>query len=100
MSGVFEPGEEIEIREGKPKIGDIVVLKTGDVRFGIIVKRVLATEGDAFECRDNRCYVNGEVAANSKGIPYDMDSEMIRAYAKDYSVLPKGALFIMGNLPQ
>ena len=80
----------------KPETGDIVVVNSAEALGKIIVKRVIATEGQTLEID----YDNNQVIVD--GIIYDEPYiSTITNEPTDYwkipSVIPKGYVFVMGD---
>ncbi|AJY74419.1 signal peptidase I [Paenibacillus beijingensis] len=85
---------KLALRLGKPRLGDIVVLKDVSTPSGpqsYLVKRVVGVPGDRIEIRSGKLYRNGAPAAE----PYT-DSDIDDA---DYGpvVVEPGRYFVMGD---
>lgn len=73
-----------------PKYKDIILVKEDDTDI-ILVKRVVGTEGDKFEIRDNLVYINDQLLDE----PYILE-DMINN--DEYNMeIPKGCVFVMGD---
>ena len=72
------------------KKGDIVNINS-KVLNQSIVKRVIATEGDTLEIKNNIIYLNGEVLVEN----YLSEENII--YEDLYIVIPKNCYFVMGD---
>ena len=77
-----------------PQAGDIIVVSKDNYKSGEpIIKRVIATEGQTVEIRDNAVYVDG-VQLNE---PY-ISSQTNAPYGNQFScVVQKGCVFVMGD---
>jgi signal peptidase I len=77
-----------------PQAGDIIVVSKDNFKSGEpIIKRVIATEGQTVEIRDNAVYVDG-VQLNE---PY-ISSQTNAPYGNQFScVVQKGCVFVMGD---
>lgn len=80
----------------KPQNGDIVVISHGNTYSEPIIKRVIATEGQAFSIN----YDTGEVVVD--GVLLDEDyikgvTKRIRNPLDIPSVIPEGYIFVMGD---
>ena len=77
-----------------PQAGDIIVVSKDNYKSGEpIIKRVIATEGQTVEIRDNAVYVDG-VQLN---VPY-ISSQTNAPYGNQFScVVQKGCVFVMGD---
>ncbi|MDQ0063157.1 signal peptidase I [Paenibacillus harenae] len=79
---------------GKPKVGDVVILKepdegSGDKKF--LVKRIIGVPGDRIEIYDNQLYRNGELVTENY-----IDTS-IEGMNYGPSVVEEGRYFVMGD---
>lgn len=81
-------------RRGEPQEGDIIVFKsplmTAAGQEKLLIKRVIAVDGDEITIREGTVYVNGEILNE----PYLADSYTIGEISL---VIPEGKLFVMGD---
>ena len=77
-----------------PQAGDIIVVSKDNFKSGEpIIKRVIATEGQTVEIRDNAVYVDGVQLSE----PY-ISSQTNAPYGNQFScVVQKGCVFVMGD---
>ena len=77
-----------------PQAGDIIVVSKDNYKSGEpIIKRVIATEGQTVEIRDNAVYVDGVQLDE----PY-ISSQTNAPYGNQFScVVQKGCVFVMGD---
>ena len=77
-----------------PQAGDIIVVSKDNFKSGEpIIKRVIATEGQTVEIRDNAVYVDGVQLDE----PY-ISSQTNAPYGNQFScVVQKGCVFVMGD---
>ena len=79
-------------RVSKPKKGDIVIFKS-DVDGGkLLVKRIIATDGEEIKVEDTSVYLNGEKLDE----PYIKDQSYRYEENKSWDV-PKDSIFVMGD---
>ena len=92
MEPVFYEGEILLLRKwGMPQKGDIVTVYI-DEREDIVVKRILAGEGDCITVDDGKIYLNGEKASEPvRGI-------MEGSRKQEYILLPEQYFLIGENL--
>ncbi|WP_442956518.1 signal peptidase I [Paenibacillus sp. YIM B09110] len=79
---------------GKPKAGDVVILKEPDDGSGekkFLVKRVIGVPGDQIEIYDNQLYRNGELVIENY-----IDTS-IEGMNYGPSVVEEGRYFVMGD---
>ncbi len=102
MQPTFQPGnqvivEKITPRFGKLKTGDIVTIYMPEVMEAgkdMLIKRVIATEGQTMEIKNGKVYVNG----NELEEEY-INGDRTMAIEREYGSLqvPAGYVYIMGD---
>ena len=82
-------------RFSEPDRGDIIVfhtdLTTSEGREKLLIKRVIAIQGDAITIEDGSVYINGREISE----PY-IDGSETNGYVDGYRV-PSGMVFVMGD---
>ena len=97
MEGTLHDGDYVyAIHSSSPRRGDIVIIDTGAVVDGkkkIIIKRVIALEGDTVELKAGVLYLNGEKVDE----PYIDPAKNIPTDLKLDGPIPEGHMFFMGD---
>lgn len=89
-------GDRLAYNSNKtPQVGDIVTFKDPEDESTILIKRVIATEGQIVELKDGDVYVDGEKLDEdyTNGKPsYELISNITYPYT-----VPKGKIWVMGD---
>lgn len=95
-------GEKITYLTSEPKAGDIVTFVDPDDSSQILIKRVIATEGQTIELKDGRVYVDGtllyEQYTNGKeSNPLSSHSKNLDSNIEYPYTVPEGYIWVMGD---
>ena len=98
MTGDMIFAEKISYHFDEPEQGDIVVFSDPQIPSRILVKRVIATEGQTVDLEDGVVYVDG-VAQHE---PYVLGESYPLSTASNVSIsypytIPEGSLWVMGD---
>ena len=92
MTPALKPGDHIlvtpYVRDVRPERGDVIVFRRGDT---VLVKRVIATQGDLVEARLGRVIIGGHALAE----PYL--AEQGASGAIEAQIVPHDCYFVMGD---
>lgn len=80
-------------------VGDLVALKVTQAPKPII-RIVRAGPGDKWAYRNGIIIVNGKALVNSQGTTYQIKSEILKLYAKNYPKIPAKTYLLMGDNPK
>ena len=87
--------EKITYDFGRPKRGDIVVIKYPADTSQRFIKRVIAVGGDKLKIDNGNLYINGKLQKENY-ILQKMDSPIDQNFKSGVTV-PKGTIFVMGD---
>lgn len=99
MTGDMIFAEKVSYYFGEPQAGDIITFADPEIPSRILIKRVIATEGQTVDLIDGQVYVDGVALDEpyTNGLPsYPLTS----AYGKDISypyTVGAGELWVMGD---
>jgi signal peptidase I len=92
MTPALAPGDHILVtpytRDARPERGDVIVFRRGDT---VLVKRVIATQGDLVEARLGRVVISGHALAE----PYLAEQGVSGAI--EAQIVPHDCYFVMGD---
>jgi signal peptidase I len=86
--------EKISHRFGWLKRGDIIVFKSPDSDI-LLIKRLIAVEGDRVEVRDGKVYVNGELSLT--GLPEEPETPEGELPEYTDLTVPEGMVYLLGD---
>lgn len=86
--------EKLGHRFGWLKSGDIIVFKSPDADI-LLIKRLVAVEGDRVEVRDGRVYVNGEIFLT--GLPDEPETPQGDIPEYTDLTVPEGMVYLLGD---
>ncbi|MDR1928275.1 MAG: signal peptidase I [Oscillospiraceae bacterium] len=101
MEPTLQPQDWLAVSafSAKPETGDIVIIAQPNAFNEPLVKRVIATQGQTIDIRENRVYIDGSVLEE----PY-LPADTVTAAAPWYdasvalpAVVPQGYVFVMGD---
>lgn len=99
MTGDMVFAEKISYRMGSPERGDIVTFADPEIPSRILIKRVIATEGETVDLVDGRVVVDGVALVEPyvRGLPsYPLTPAFGEDIAYPYTV-GEGELWVMGD---
>lgn len=89
------------LRTGKPKSGDIVLLKSPTQKGHLLVRRVIGAPGDGIEIKNREIFVNGDPLRASWRIPNRDGRSLAMAFtfrdSMPFVKLEQDQLFILGD---
>ena len=102
MPGDLLLGEKLSMRFGSPlEQGDIVTFTNNDAtsEHGLLVKRVIATEGQAVDLIDGQVVVDGVVLDEpyAIGASYPLAATAPSVHLEYPFVVPEGCIWVMGD---
>lgn len=86
--------EKVGYRFGWLKRGDIIVFKS-PMDDRLLIKRIVALEGDRVEIRDGKVYVNGELSLI--GLPEEPETPQGDLHGYTNLTVPEGMIYILGD---
>ncbi len=95
-------GEKITYRTSSPKVGDIVTFEDPESPGTILIKRVIATEGQVVSLQDGKVVVDGVALDEpyTEGKPSEALDRHSAALAENVSypyTVPAGSVWVMGD---
>jgi signal peptidase I len=86
--------EKLGFRFGWLKSGDIIVFKSPDADI-LLIKRLVAVEGDRVEVKDGKVYVNGEIFLT--GLPNEPETPVGDLPEYTDLTVPEGMVYLLGD---
>lgn len=98
MTGDMVFAEKVSYQVGEPKAGDIAVFSDPQVSSRVLIKRIVATEGQTIDLRNGKVYVDGVqlsedyAIGNSEPLPGVNGKRISYPYT-----IPDGYVWVMGD---
>ncbi len=86
--------EKLSHRFGWLRRGDIIVFKSPESDI-LLIKRLVALEGDKVEVRDGKVYVNGEISLT--GLPEEPETPQGSLPEYTDLTVPEGMVYLLGD---
>lgn len=88
----------IELRFGKPKLGDVIVFKAPPDPEKDYIKRVIGVPGDRVLLKDGSVYLNGNLLDESRYLSYSVKTYGGAFLAEGITIIvPSDRLFVLGD---
>lgn len=99
MTGDRIFAEKVSYQFSSPKAGDIVVFSDPQVSSRVLVKRVIATEGQTVSLKDGCVYVDGAKLAETytQGSSYPLSNTASNVSISYPYTVPTGCVWVMGD---